>query len=60
MDATHVRWLGSCDVPDLDLFPLRYPSLRTVAFHAGVASVPGHFAVWLAWFWLGIPAFLRC
>lgn len=41
------RYLGSCDVPDLDLFPRRYPGVQTVAFHAGFASTPGHLAVWL-------------
>lgn len=41
------RWLGSCDVPDLELFPARYAPVRTVSFHAGFASGIGHFAVWL-------------
>lgn len=40
------RWLGSCDVPDLDLFPERYPGVRTVTFHAGFASTLGHFVIW--------------
>lgn len=40
------RLLGSCDVPDLILFPRRYPGLHTVTFHAGFASGPGHLAVW--------------
>ncbi len=40
------RWLGSCDVPDLELFPRRYPSVRTVTFHAGFASDVGHLVVW--------------
>ena len=40
------RWLGSCDVPDLELFPRRYPTVRTVTFHAGFASDVGHLAVW--------------
>jgi saccharopine dehydrogenase-like NADP-dependent oxidoreductase len=40
------RWLGSCDIPDLELFPQRYPSTKTVAFHAGFASDPGHLVVW--------------
>lgn len=33
---TCARWAGSCDVPDLKLFPDRYPSVRTVTFHAGL------------------------
>ena len=44
------RWLGACDTPDLQLFPQRYPSLRTVqvfaalevgAFHLGLWSLSG-------------------
>lgn len=42
------RFLGSCDVPDLILFPRRYPGVQTVSFHAGFASVPGHLFVWAA------------
>lgn len=42
------RLLGSCDVPDLTLFPQRYPGVQTVTFHAGFASAPGHLAVWAA------------
>lgn len=40
------RWLGSCDVPDLELFPRRYKSAQTVTFHAGFASDLGHLLVW--------------
>jgi saccharopine dehydrogenase-like NADP-dependent oxidoreductase len=40
------RWMGSCEVPDLNLFPRRYPSLQTVTFHAGFASDMGHLLVW--------------
>lgn len=40
------RWLGSVDVPDLELFPARYPDARNVTFHAGFASGLGHLAVW--------------
>ena len=40
------RLLGSCDVPDLALFPQRYPGVQTVTFHAGFASAPGHLFVW--------------
>jgi len=40
------RWLGSCDVPDLELFPQRYPTVKTVSFHAGFASDLGHLVVW--------------
>jgi hypothetical protein len=40
------RWLGSCDIPDLELFPLRYPTVKTVTFQAGFASDLGHLVVW--------------
>lgn len=40
------RWLGSCDVPDLELFPLRYPTVKTVTFQAGFGSDLGHLVVW--------------
>lgn len=36
------RWLGSCDVPDLTLFPERHAPVKTVTFHAGFASASGH------------------
>ena len=39
------RLLGSCDVPDLALFPQRYAHLRTVTFHGGFAAAWGHRAV---------------
>ncbi len=40
------RWMGSCDVPDLEVLPIRYPGVRTVTFHAGFASDLGHLAVY--------------
>jgi saccharopine dehydrogenase-like NADP-dependent oxidoreductase len=46
-DPVGARLLGCCDVPDLDLFPKRYPSVTTVTFHAGFAGNSGHLAVWL-------------
>jgi Saccharopine dehydrogenase NADP binding domain len=39
------RWVSSCDIPDLTLFPQRYPTARTVSFHAGFASNLGHLVV---------------
>jgi hypothetical protein len=43
------RLLGRCDVPDLTLLPQRYPSAKTVSFHAGFVSDTGHKLVeWLA------------
>lgn len=40
------RWLCRCDIPDLTLFPSRYPDVTTVTFEAGFASDPGHLVVW--------------
>jgi saccharopine dehydrogenase-like NADP-dependent oxidoreductase len=40
------RLLGNCDVPDLVLFPHRYPDVHTVTFQAGFASNLGHRIVW--------------
>jgi saccharopine dehydrogenase-like NADP-dependent oxidoreductase len=39
------RWLSACDVPDLELVPNRYPSVRTVTFHGGFANDWGHLLV---------------
>ena len=30
------RRVGVCEIPDLDLFPARYPQVRTVMFRAGL------------------------
>lgn len=44
------RWLAHCDVPDLALFPARYPSVRQVSFSAGLGLRITHFGTWaLAW-----------
>lgn len=40
------RWLSRCDIPDLALFPNRYPDVGTVSFEAGFASDLGHLVVW--------------
>jgi len=45
-DPVGYRLLGSCDVPDLILFPYRYQGIETVTFHAGFASNIGHLVVW--------------
>ena len=42
------RWAAACDVPDLELFPARYPGLRTVQFRAALEFSIQHFALWLA------------
>lgn len=41
------RWFGHCDVPDLDVFPERYASLRTQRFIAGIEQKPFHLGLWL-------------
>lgn len=44
------RWLAQCDVPDLELFPQRYPSVRDVRFSAGLGLRFTHFGTWaLSW-----------
>lgn len=41
------RRVAACDVPDLELFPARYPGLETVTFHAGAESAWQHAALGL-------------
>jgi len=41
------RWFGYCDIPDLELFPARYPGLETVRFCAGHEIAMLHFGTWL-------------
>ena len=41
------RWLGNCDIPDLELFPARYPGVRDVRFSAGVGLRITQFGTWL-------------
>ncbi len=46
----NTRPLGNCDIPDLDLFPNRYPSLKTIRFQAGLELKPIHMIlVMLSW-----------
>jgi saccharopine dehydrogenase-like protein len=40
------RWLASCEVPDLDVLPRRYPTVKSVTFKAGFANDAGHLLVW--------------
>ena len=42
-----LRLLGNCDVPDLDLFPVRYPHLKTIRFYAGLEIPFIHITLWL-------------
>ncbi len=41
------RWFGYCDIPDLDLFPARYPQLQSLRFAAGHEIASLHFGTWL-------------
>lgn len=41
------RWFGHCDIPDLALFPARYPTLKTMRFGAGHEIAVVHFGTWL-------------
>ncbi|HNN55855.1 MAG TPA: saccharopine dehydrogenase NADP-binding domain-containing protein [Novosphingobium sp.] len=41
------RWFGYCEIPDLDLFPPRYPGLREMRFCAGHEIALLHFGTWL-------------
>jgi len=44
------RLFGSCDIPDLALFPARYPEIRTMRFAAGHELKILHFGTWmLSW-----------
>ena len=40
------RRVGVCDIPDLDLFPVRYPEVQTVVFRAGLELPLLHAATW--------------
>lgn len=44
------RFLVSCNIPDLSLFPERYPDLKTVSFGAGVGLKTSQMGTWvLSW-----------
>jgi len=45
LDIGH-RWGAACDVPDLTLFPERYPGVRDVAFHAALEFKLQQAALW--------------
>jgi len=49
--AVGKRWLVNCDVPDLELFPQRYPEAQSVIFRAGVGMTSTMLAL-LALSWL--------
>lgn len=41
------RWMGNCEIPDLDLLPKRYPSIKNIRFQAGLEITLLHFGLWL-------------
>lgn len=44
------RLFGNCDIPDLTLFPQRYPELQTTRFAAGHENALLHIGLWaLSW-----------
>ncbi|MGI9345862.1 MAG: saccharopine dehydrogenase family protein [Gammaproteobacteria bacterium] len=44
------RLLSYCDIPDLALFPQRYPELKTIRFYAGLEIPFIHLGLWvLSW-----------
>ena len=44
------RWLANVNIPDLELFPKRYPSLKTAQFQAGLEVPFLHLSmVFMAW-----------
>jgi len=52
------RWLASCDVPDLALFPRRYAVSETVVFHAGLELASMQLSLWLM-SWLARAGIVR-
>ena len=45
-----VRWAARCNVPDLELWPVWHPTLRSVRFDASLELAAAHFGLWvLAW-----------
>ena len=41
------RPLGNCDIPDLELFPERYPTLENIRFQAGLELKLLHYILWM-------------
>lgn len=49
-DNLGLRWHGNCDIPDLALFPQRYPTLKTVVFYSGLEVSILHLLLWqMSW-----------
>jgi len=43
----NLRPLGNCDIPDLEIFPKRYPTLKTIRFQAGLELKVLHLILWV-------------
>lgn len=44
------RWLSNCDIPDLSIFPQKYPELQSIKFYAGLELGILHIGLWgLSW-----------
>jgi saccharopine dehydrogenase-like NADP-dependent oxidoreductase len=41
------RFAAACDVPDLELLPVRYPGVQTVTFRAALEVSLQHYALWM-------------
>jgi saccharopine dehydrogenase-like NADP-dependent oxidoreductase len=41
------RFAAACDVPDLELLPVRYPGVQTVTFRAALEVALQHYALWM-------------
>lgn len=41
------RFMSSCDIPDLELFPKHYPNVKTVTFDAGLELSLLHLGTWI-------------
>lgn len=54
------RWVGNCEIPDLDLLPDRY-GFTCIRFGAGIELAPLHWALWgMSWLVrLGLPLHLE-
>jgi len=48
IEGVGTRWAAACDVPDLELFPARYPGVETVEFRAALEVGAQHGALWSA------------
>ncbi len=40
------RWMSNCDIPDLELLPVKYPELKSVKFQAGLEVSILHLGLW--------------